>query len=125
MSAVRGVSLLRLEGLAPGVILGWTARLLLGIFGLAGGRIGLRRSATRASVGRLYASGPGLLAGARAFGFCPAGVGRRSVKLRGSGGRPPGAGSLADLAVLQVLSPETDLHAPIKTLLDHHLSPSL
>ena len=48
MSAVRGLSLLPLEGLAPGVILGWTVRPLGAILGRAGGRIGQRRSATRA-----------------------------------------------------------------------------
>src|SRR5436190_21742881 len=56
MSGVRVVSLLLFEGPAPGVILGWTPRGFGAISLLAGGRVGLRRGATRAPAGRLYAS---------------------------------------------------------------------
>jgi hypothetical protein len=65
MSADRDVSLPPLVRLPPGVVLRWTVRPLLGIVRPAGGRIGLRRSATRAPAGRLYASGRGPPAGAR------------------------------------------------------------
>src|SRR5262245_55364464 len=100
MSAVRAVSLLPLERLAPGVILGWTVRPLGAMFRRAGGRVGQRRSATRAPAGRLHASRPGPLLGGRAF-LAPAGIGRRCAKLRGSGGRAPRASRLRDLPVLQ------------------------
>src|SRR3954452_25096305 len=67
MSGVRVVSLAGFEAPAIGVILGWTVLLLGAILGGAVGRTGLCRSATRAPGGRLYASRPGLLLGARAF----------------------------------------------------------
>src|SRR5207237_10911833 len=86
MSGVGTLSLLALERLPPGVVLGWTPRLRIAILGRAVGRIGLRRSATRAPGGRLYARGRGPLNRVPALCF-PAGVGRPSVKLRGSGGR--------------------------------------
>src|SRR5260370_16269928 len=72
MSADRTVSLVPLEPLSPGVIFGWTPPPRLAILRRAVGRIGLRRSATRAPAGRLHASGPGLLWGAPAFVFHPA-----------------------------------------------------
>src|SRR5215213_3694192 len=90
MSAVTGLSLLLLEGLAPGMIFGWTFAGLAVILRRAVGRIGLRRSATRAPAGRRYASRLGLLTRGRAF-FFPTGIGRQSVKLRGAGGRAPRA----------------------------------
>src|SRR5262245_17012390 len=55
MSGDKTLSFLPLERLTPRMILGWTAPFLGGIFRLAVGRIGLRRSATRAPDGRLYA----------------------------------------------------------------------
>src|SRR5206468_7781777 len=69
MSAVRGLSLLPLERPPPRVIRGWTAAALRGILGRAAGRTGLRRSATRAPGGRLYASRPGPLS--RGWAFFP------------------------------------------------------
>src|SRR5690349_17824062 len=101
MSGVRGVSLLPLERPSPGVILGWTPLPLRGTLRLAGGRIGLRRSATRAPAGRLYARGRRRLTTVPAL-FFPPGVGRLCAKLRGSGGRAPRAGPRRDLPVLQV-----------------------
>src|ERR1022692_5163210 len=86
MSGVMGMSLRPFERLAPRMILGWTFRALTGIVGLAVGRIGLRRSATRAPAGRLYARGPGLLLGVSVL-FFNTGVGRQCAKLRGFGGR--------------------------------------
>src|SRR5262245_51575312 len=121
MSAVRGVSPLLLEGSAPGVILGWTPRPLAGTLRLAVGRIGLRRSATRAPAGRLYARGRRRRTTVPAL-FFPPGVGRLSVKLRGSGGRAPRAGPRRDLLVVQVALPEADRHRPVWTQLNHHLS---
>src|SRR5262245_41441935 len=88
MSGVETLSLGALERLPPGVVRGWTPRLLAAILGRAVGRIGLRRSATRAPAGRLYARGRGLLVRAPAL-FSFLGVGRPSAKLRGSGGRAP------------------------------------
>src|SRR5262245_52529672 len=58
LPAVRSPSLLPHERLAPGVILGWTAPLLLVIVGGAVGRIGLRRSATRAPAGPMASEQP-------------------------------------------------------------------
>src|SRR4051812_40411685 len=78
----RANSGLGLEALAPRMILGWTSSALGGILGRAAGRIGLRRSATRAPVGRLHASRPGPLTRGRVF-FFPTGIGRQSAKLRG------------------------------------------
>src|SRR5215472_2254343 len=89
MSGGGGRSLVPLEPLAPRMILAWTVRLLLGIVCRAGGRIGLRRSATRAPTGRLYARGRGLLRGGPALLFSRTGVGRPSAKLRGVWGVAP------------------------------------
>src|SRR5205823_1436018 len=75
LSAVRGLPLLPLEPLPPRVIFGWTPPPARGILRAAVGRIGLRRSATRAPAGRLYARRPGLLNRARVCCF-PAGIGR-------------------------------------------------
>src|SRR5262245_4204870 len=100
MSGVGGVSLLPLEGLAPGVILGWTPRPLAATLRLAVGRIGLRRRPTRAPGGRPYARGRALLTRGPALGlFLRPGVGRQGDKLRGSGGRAPRAGPRRNLLV--------------------------
>ncbi len=58
MSAVWTLSLLPLERFAPRMVLGWTVGLLVAILRRAVGRIGLRRSATRAPADRLYARRP-------------------------------------------------------------------
>src|SRR5690242_20841782 len=118
MSAVRGLSLPPLVPPPPGMILRWTVPLLLGIVAPAVGRIGLRRSATRAPAGRLYARGRGLRRGGPAL-FCPPpGVGRQGAKLRGPGGRAPRGGG--HLLVLQVVLPEANRHAAVQAQLDHH-----
>src|SRR5581483_2364488 len=124
MSAVMGMSLGPLERLAPGMIFAWTFLWLLGIVGAAVGRIGLRRSATRAPGGRRYASGPGLLLGTRPVIF-PTGIGRQSAKLRGFGGGTPKTGRCRDLRVLQVVRAEANGHTPVQTQLEHHPTPAL
>src|SRR5579871_5656775 len=92
MSAVMRLSSAPLEGPPPRVICGWAPRTLSGRLLLAAGRIGLRRSATRAPDGRLHASPPGPLTRGPALSlFPPAGVGRQCAKLRGSGGGAPRA----------------------------------
>src|SRR5579885_1653800 len=60
MSAVRTLSPLARETFPPRMILGWTIRFLLAMVRRVVGRIGLRRSATRAPADRLYATRPGL-----------------------------------------------------------------
>src|SRR5947208_3569649 len=126
MSAVRSLSLVLFERLPPRMILAWTPTFLRGILLLAVGRIGLRRSATRAPGGRLYARGRGLLRRVPALFFFPhAGVGRQCAKLRGSGGRAPSAARRHDLLILQVATPEPDRQAPIQPLLDHYLATAL
>src|SRR4051812_49904043 len=87
-SAVWTLSLLRLERLSPRVVLGWTGTALSGIVRLAVGRIGLRRSATRAPGGRLYARGREFCHRALVLlFFTHPGVGRGGAKLRGFWGR--------------------------------------
>src|SRR2546426_696138 len=49
------------EATPPWMVCGWTIGALVRRFVLANGRIGLRRSATRAPVGRLHARGRGLV----------------------------------------------------------------
>jgi len=119
MSAVRTLSLLAAEVFPPRMILGWTIRFLLPRVGLVVGRIGLRSSATRAPADRLYTTRPGLRRRGLAFVLLP-GVGRKSVKLRGSGGRAPSTASRRHFAVTQILIAKADGHTPIQTLLDHH-----
>src|SRR5438309_215373 len=67
MSGVWGLSLWPLEGLPPRMILRWAMGSLGVIVRPAVGRIGLRRSATRAPAGRLYARGRRLRRGGPAF----------------------------------------------------------
>src|SRR5271170_775720 len=81
MSGVTTLSLLPLERLSPRMICGWTPLPSPAILRPAVGRIGLRRSATRAPGGRLYASGPGSLRGSRVVGRLRTGVGRQCDKL--------------------------------------------
>src|SRR5262249_40521425 len=118
MSGDKTLSFLPLERLTPRMILGWTAPFLGGIFRLAVGRIGLRRSATRSPDGRLYARGWRLLTRVPAFFRLHPGVGRLSAKLRGSGGRAPSASRRHDLRVLQVMPPEADRQAAVQALLE-------
>src|SRR5581483_10807367 len=113
MSAVMGLSPLALEPTPPRVICGWTPRPLSAILPRAIGRIGLRRSATRAPGGRRYASGPGFLRGTWPDLF-PPGVGRQGGKLRGSGGRAPRAAPQRHLRVLQIPLPKAQRHGPVQ-----------
>src|SRR5215213_6428152 len=111
-----------LEALAPRVICGWTARAFLGIVSGAGGRIGLCRSATRASAGRLYARAAGPLSGGRSL-F--AARWRRPPMRKtpgGLGGRAPRGRRLRrrHLLELQVLVPKADRHCPVEPQLDDH-----
>src|SRR5262249_15735734 len=116
----------RLDGFPQGVILAGTRRPLCPLAPPAGGRIGLRRSATRAPAGRLYASGPGPLCGGRVRLSSPPGVGRQCDKLRRVGGaRPPGTLTRLHRAVLQVLPPEPDRQHPVQPPLHHHLATTL
>src|ERR1700685_2863494 len=69
VSADKGVSIGWFEGLAPGMILGWTALGFLAILGGRAGKTGPRRSPPRAPAGRLHASRPGPLTRGRALFF--------------------------------------------------------
>src|SRR6476646_10668978 len=111
--------------LAPGMILGWTVRPLGGIFRAAGGRIGLRRSATRAPFGRLYANGPGLSFRGRTRLVFRAGVGRQSAKLRGFGGRAPKASRRRQLLIVQVSLTQPNHQAAIPSPLQDHPAATL
>src|SRR5579872_1060688 len=105
--------------LAPGMILGWTPGWLWFILLGAVGRIGLRRSATRALDGRLYASRPGLRLRSSACFRIP-GVGRQSAKLRGFGGSAPTTRTGNDLVVLQVMLLKAEGHRAIQSQFDDH-----
>jgi hypothetical protein len=124
MSAVGTLSLLPLERFASGMVLGWTILLLDAILRRVVGRRGLRRSATPAPADRLYARRPGLLSRGLPFVLLP-GVGRRSVKRRGSGGGTPRTATHRHFAVGQLLIPKADRHTPVQTLLDHHPTAAL
>src|SRR5262245_9567917 len=124
MSAVIRLSLLLVEPPAPGEILGWTFAGLAAILRRAVGRIGLRRSATRAPAGRLHARWPGPLTRGRVL-FSPLGIGRQRAKLRGSGGSAPRTARWRDLPVLQITALKADRQRPIQTQFDHHLAPPL
>jgi len=114
MSAGPTFSLASFRRPPPRMILGWTPWRLRFILLRAAGRIGLRRSATRAPGGRLYARRPGLPLGGSAF-VCTAGVGRQSAKLRGFGGRAPKTRAVNHLVVLQVVLLIADCHRAIQS----------
>src|SRR5262249_10890214 len=108
----------------PRVIFAWTFLRLGGILSAAVGRIGLRRSATRAPAGRLYARGPGRR-WRLPVPFSRGGVGRQCAKLRGFGGGTPNRCPRRHLLVFQVVPLEADRHAPIQAQLDHHPAATL
>jgi hypothetical protein len=107
MSGVGTLSLLSLERLSPWMIFGWTPTLAAAILGRAVGRIGLRRRATRAPDGRLYASRLGSLTRSRAF-FRPTGVGRQCAK------------RIRDVTILKIVDTKSDRQTPIEAFLHHH-----
>ena len=107
------------------MILGWTLLTLVVIVRVAVGRIGLRRSATRAPGGRLYASRRGFLSGRRVC-FFPIGIGPRCVKLRGVwGAEPPSAFGRDDFFVPQVMSAKADRHRAVQSQFHDHLAATL
>src|SRR5665213_1638503 len=107
MSGVMSLSLLPFVRSAPRMIFGWTVGLLVVIVCRVAGRIGLRRSATRAPGDRLHARGPTFLIKTWAL-FFPSGIGRQCAKLRGSGGGTPRERLPRRLAVLQIFISEAD-----------------
>src|SRR6266481_223390 len=105
MSGVMILSLLPLERLAPRMILRWTACLLVAILRPAVGRIGLRRSATRAPAGRLHVRGPGRSRIARVFACIVTDISLQCDKLSAPSARAEPRPVRRDLSVLQVMVP--------------------
>src|SRR5271156_3807571 len=125
MSAGKPLSLGPLVRLTPRMIFAWTFSRPAAIVAAAVGRIGLRRSATRAPAGRLYARGPGLRLRLPVPFFFDCGVGRQCAKLRGFGGGTPNQCPRRHFLVAQVVALKPDRHAAVQTLLDDHAATTL
>jgi len=112
-----------LGGLSPRVCFRWPFLRQRGIARTAVGRIEFRRGATRASGGRRDARAG--FARGTPLSLRRTGIGRRSVELRGVGGRAPKSFPARQLPVLQLVLPEADHQRAAGTLLDDHPAAAL